>query len=372
MIQSSVCEGEKEYLQGQVVYRAFQNSGKRHLLLTGSRGTGKSVLYRFLGTVCLSGRIAGFESACSPERDRVYLTDPVNGRRAIIGRRVERDGKAGMETVPEGFLQEGMTLLEAVMDSPFEWAGIDEIGFLETSVPEYCEQLLRLMEKKRLLAVVRKQELPFLQALLGRKDAFVVDLDEPFGKMGCVIMASGLGKRFGGNKLLADFAGASLLERVLQATEGVFAKRVVVTRSEEVENFCRERGVEVIRHTLPYRSDTVRLGIQSMGQEITHCMFVPGDQPLLRRETVQTLALTAGRDTYHIYRLRFGESVGAPVIFPKGLFEELERLPEGKGGGYLADKYPEHVRYVGASCGEELEDVDTREDLERLLNICKE
>lgn len=358
---------EKEkYLKAGVVFRAFQSSGKRHLLLMGRRGAGKSVLLRCLGTAWVSGPVAGLLSCVSPARDAVYLLDPESGRRTLIGRRV-RTGAAGMEVVPEGFLREGITLLKAMEEAPGEWAMIDEIGFLETSVASYCEQLMKLMERKRLLAVVRKQELPFLQALLGRDDAFVADLDEPFGKTGCVIMASGLGKRFGGNKLLADFGGTPLLERTLCATEGMFAKRIVVTRNEALEAFCRERGVEVIRHSLPHRNDTVRLGIRSMGAEITHCMFVPGDQPLLRKETIRSLALCAVQEHCHICRLRYGDTIGAPVVFPRELFGELAGLPEGKGGGYLAGKYPERVRYVEASCKEELEDVDTPRDLEQLL-----
>lgn len=193
--------------------------------------------------------------------------------------------------------------------------------------------------------------------------------EEESNRIGCVIMASGLGKRFGGNKLLADFGGTPLIVRALEATEGVFARRIVVTRSEAVERLCLAAGVEAIRHTLPYRSDTVRLGIQSMGEEITHCMFVPGDQPLLRRETVQALTLSAIGDETHIFRTRCGGRAGAPVLFPKDLFRELAELPEGKGGGYLANRYPERVRYLEVAGEEELEDVDTVEDLERLLGI---
>ena len=40
--------------------------------------------------------------------------------------------------------------------------------------------------------------------------------------LGCVIMASGLGKRFGGNKLMADFDGQPLICRALTVTDGPF------------------------------------------------------------------------------------------------------------------------------------------------------
>lgn len=45
--------------------------------------------------------------------------------------------------------------------------------------------------------MARKQDLPFLNELRSRQDVFVVDLDRPFGHTGCVIMASGMGKRYG-------------------------------------------------------------------------------------------------------------------------------------------------------------------------------
>ena len=47
--------------------------------------------------------------------------------------------------------------------------------------------------------------------------------------IGCVVMASGMGRRFGGNKLTADFLGGPMIQRVLAATEGMFRRRIVVT-----------------------------------------------------------------------------------------------------------------------------------------------
>ena len=80
--------------------------------------------------------------------------------------------------------------------------------------------------------------------------------------VGCVIMASGLSRRFGTNKLLADFCGQPMLCRAFDATAtpGI-AARIVVTRSEEVQALCRAQGVPVLLHSLPGRNDTVRLGL---------------------------------------------------------------------------------------------------------------
>ena len=86
-----------------------------------------------------------------------------------------------------------------------------------------------------------------------------------FPQIGCVIMASGLGKRFGGNKLMADFNGKPMIQRALDLTEGLFCRRVVVTRHERIAGLCREQNVDVVLHDLPHRSDTVRLGLEALG-----------------------------------------------------------------------------------------------------------
>ena len=188
----------------------------------------------------------------------------------------------------------------------------------------------------------------------------------PEKALGCVIMASGLGKRFGGNKLMADFHGQPMIARALAATEALFARRVVVTRHADVAAFCREQEVEVVLHDQPYRSDTVRLGLEAVGDP-AGCLFCPGDQPLLRRETVAALVSAWETEPDAIWRTGFGGQPGAPILFPKWAFEELRTLPEGKGGSFLAKKYPERVRLLPVRDKYELMDVDTQESLQELL-----
>lgn len=277
-----------------------------------------------------------------------------------------------MRPVGEGFAQLGIPALErlAASESESEWVFLDEIGYLESVSPAYCEAIRRLFAAKRVAAVVRAQALPFLEEIKGHEDVHVIDLDAPFGQQGCVIMASGEGRRFGSNKLMADFGGEPMICRALAATEGIFASRVVVTRHRDVETLCRERGVPVILHDLPDRNDTVRLGIGYMGQEIVACMFLPADQPCLTRETVETMALSAAaRENTCILRAGFGEREGAPVIFPRRDFADLVALPKGKGGGAIMKRCPDRVRVIAAESEAELEDVDTREDLIRLLSL---
>ena len=188
---------------------------------------------------------------------------------------------------------------------------------------------------------------------------------------GCVLMASGLSTRFGSNKLLAQFDSQPLLCRAFAATDTPqLSARIVVTRSAQVQ---------ALLHALPGRNDTVRLGLSALlaqHPELTGCMFLPGDQPLLRRATVDQL-LTAFAQTQKetervIFRLGAPAGngpdplVGSPVLFSNGFFPELLTLPEGKGGSVLLHKYPTLVHTACIAQPEELADTDTPAALAQL------
>lgn len=192
-----------------------------------------------------------------------------------------------------------------------------------------------------------------------------------FPKIGCVIMASGLGKRFGSNKLMADFHGKPMIQRALVATDGLFARRVVVTRHEQVAALCREQHVEVVLHDLPHRNDTVRLGLETL-EDLDACMFLPGDQPLLRRETVGMLLESRKEHPDSIIRPVYEDTEGSPVLFPSWAFPELRNLPEGKGGGVVIKNHPHAVHHVSVADPFELSDADTPDTLETLKALPRE
>ena len=277
-----------------------------------------------------------------------------------------------------GFLGLGITSITRAIESASQWAVIDELGYLESSCPEFCDAVFRLFDKKQVIAVLRSQSTPFLDALRARNDVFVYDLDHPILPIGCVIMASGLGKRFGSNKLMADFNGKPMISRILSATDGaLFAARIVVTRSREVEAFCRERNIPVLLHAMPYRNHTVHLGLSALLKEypkLAGCMFALGDQPLLARETIEAMVITFSQccqtasPIFRLTAISEDDSIipGNPILFGKRYFEELLTLSDNHGGNVLLKKYPDVVRYFPAGNPLELADADTPAELEQL------
>lgn len=348
------------------IVKSFQNSGKKHFLLTGNRGIGKTTLFlKLREKLCDSKHclVPGITTYVVPQ-EKVMLRNDLTKEEDVIG--IFRNG--WMETVSKGFQVLGVkSVTEAMEDISSEWATIDEIGFLESKEECFKAAIRKMFDEKKVLGVIRKQDIDFLNELKNREDVYLIDMDDLRLHVGCVIMASGISKRFGENKLLVDFHGETLVERVLNLTEGnLFAKKIVVTRTKEVEELCKRRGIDVILHEFPGRGDAVRLGMEQM-MDMDGCMFCPCDQPFLARKSLNRMVgkFTYGEKT--IFQLGFEEKQGAPVLFSKDYFEELCKLPEKSGGSYVIKKYPEEVDVIQAESEEELLDMDTKEEYQRML-----
>lgn len=192
----------------------------------------------------------------------------------------------------------------------------------------------------------------------------------------CILMASGISKRFGSNKLLTDFAGQPLIQSALDTTAGYpFARRIVVTRHPEIAALCQAQGIEVVLHDKELRNEAIALGIAALAAPdqppLDGCCFCLSDQPLLSVESLTRLGHAFSENPESIHRLSFEDTPGNPVIFPRALFPELMTLPEKAGGGYLIKKNPGQVRFVPARNAYELMDIDTPDDLSELLLLRK-
>ena len=183
----------------------------------------------------------------------------------------------------------------------------------------------------------------------------------------CIIMASGLGNRFGENKLLYKIQDKPLLQYILDTTAKLpFTERIVVTRHQEIVELCESQNIKAIFHAEPYQSDTVRIALENLA-EFTGYLFCTGDQPFISESTLQKLCASFLEAPNFIHRTIFKNTPGNPVIFPAKFKGELLNLPQDCGGAYLAKKYPEQVRYIPVQDSLELYDIDTKEDLEKLF-----
>ena len=157
------------------VVSEYLKSKKRHLIITGSVGIGKSTLVEYLvgGQNVYGLRTQAVRQTRSDCPEKIIMEPWQKGNQWDIG--IPVSGRCA--PVVEGF-KKGCLLIFELMASKCEWVIIDEIGFMETEVQDYCDALLKLFQSKNVLAVMRKACLPFLDSLSSREDVYLADLDK--------------------------------------------------------------------------------------------------------------------------------------------------------------------------------------------------
>lgn len=194
-------------------------------------------------------------------------------------------------------------------------------------------------------------------------------------RLGCVVMACGEGTRFAaaggtGNKLLASLAGEPLIVCTLAP--------VPAERFEVVVSTCWSEVADVVRHARPdaqvvcpegeraTRRASARAGLAAGMERWDGCLFVPGDQPLVSSASFFALADAFAEDPARAYRLAWAGVPASPVLFPASCFGAFWTVPGDDGGRAVLRATGTEVACVEARAPEELLDVDTPADLERI------
>lgn len=157
----------------------YKLMNKKHIVITGSRGSGKTTLLRKLSYEIGDGVVLpGLMTWC--EREKAVFMSKVGSDETVVVGRFNPDSPPGtnrMHPVQDGFDIYGVDILSQLISDSSEWVTIDEIGYLENTCSKYLEKLCEVFDRKRVIAVVRKQETDYIRALLSRKDVKVIDLD---------------------------------------------------------------------------------------------------------------------------------------------------------------------------------------------------
>ena len=185
-------------------------------------------------------------------------------------------------------------------------------------------------------------------------------------RIGAVLLASGLGRRFGSNKLLTAVEGVPLYRRAMTTLAGAGLDRLAVCSPyPEVLEAGEELGF------LPlYNPDgaegisaSIRLGVSRM-RDMDGVLFSVCDQPFLTTNSIIRLKDTFQESENGICALSWGGKRGNPVLFPNHLLDELAALTGDTGGGTVIKRHPSRLVLVEAVSPKELADVDKPEDLD--------
>ena len=184
-------------------------------------------------------------------------------------------------------------------------------------------------------------------------------MPSPEPKTGVVLLAAGRAKRFGGDKLTADFRGHPLWEWAARIADNIdFDERVLVIGPNSpikgragwmpIENAVAEQGM----------GTSIAAGVRALS-DCDRVVVMLADMPLVSHPHIGRLFAAQG-----VAFTRYGDgTAGCPAIFPRSVFPLLQSLTGDRGARslHLAD-----AELIEPDCDRELADVDTACDLERL------
>jgi len=178
-----------------------------------------------------------------------------------------------------------------------------------------------------------------------------------------LILAAGLGTRFGGRKLLASIDGKPMLQHVLDLAAGAELAPVVVVLGDdgdELEASCVWRGEMRLRNRSPQEgiASSAKLGIRALRRlHAERVAVLMGDQPFLAPDQLRAILAAHGQ----IVVPRYAGVPGNPVVLDRSVWPLAVSLEGDRGFSQLFAQHANLVTYVDVS--ESNPDVDTEGDL---------
>ena len=190
-----------------------------------------------------------------------------------------------------------------------------------------------------------------------------------------VVLASGLARRFGANKLLEPFRGKPLLRWVVEAALRSRLSSVGVVLGHE-HNRVREALADLIGEQRLIitindsyqqgQSASVIAGLSVVPLSSAGAMFLVGDQPLLDFHVINRLISAFEASAGGICYPSCCGRRGNPVVFASRFFDALRQLRGDVGGSVVIEAHRDAVVPVIFDDELPFHDIDRRDDLRRL------
>lgn len=194
-----------------------------------------------------------------------------------------------------------------------------------------------------------------------------------------VVLAAGLSRRMGFQKLLLPFAGRTVIAHIvaqLQAAPLAAIHIVVGSEAARIAAALAGRPVTLIPNPDPEGGGmlgSVRCGLASLPPNISAALVAIGDQPALTAATVTQLLQAFDPDRPRILVPTHGGRRGHPLLIPAHLFHEIQIRYDDVGLRGLLQAHPASVLEIDFPNSAVLSDMDYPADYQRELNrlVCR-
>lgn len=190
-------------------------------------------------------------------------------------------------------------------------------------------------------------------------------------KISAILLGAGKSKRMGVDKLSLPLGRKTVLERSLDALLRSKVKEVIVVlggRTKRLRGCLEGLKVKVIINP-QYRkgmSTSIRRGLRAISPDSQGILIALGDQPFVKRRTIDALIDGFLRKKGGIVVPFFNGRKGHPVIFDRKYEKELMKLRGDAGGRTILEKYSYDVIEARTKSEGVVKDLDTWKEYEKL------
>ncbi len=193
-----------------------------------------------------------------------------------------------------------------------------------------------------------------------------------------VVLAAGLSRRMGVQKLLLPFGGKTVIAHIVDQILASDVEEVCVVVGHEGERVRRElpdRPVSVVTNP-DYKSgmlSSARCGLAALGQECQAVLVALGDQPSITSRLIDRMVRSFEATEKQILVPFCNGRRGHPVLFSQVYRDEILTHYDDVGLRGLLHAHPDDVFELSVSTSSVLSDMDCPEDYRReLASIEKE
>ena len=197
--------------------------------------------------------------------------------------------------------------------------------------------------------------------------------------MDAIVLAAGLSRRMGSkNKLLLSFQGKTIIEttvsNILKADIGAVIV-VVGHEANEVKNILNKsfENIKIVENPDFEQGMTtsIKAGIRA-AQNTEGYMICLSDMVLIEPDEYRFLATQffefLKKDKQTIVQPTFENQRGNPVIFSNFYQKDILETTDTEGCRSVVQKYKKHVKLVEMPTNHILQDVDNKENYEKLVS----
>ena len=191
-----------------------------------------------------------------------------------------------------------------------------------------------------------------------------------------VVLAAGLSRRMGTNKLMLPFGESTVLSHIVSVLQACPLDEIVVVTGHEHEKVEEMLGRYVGRHPHDDPSglrfvynpnyatggmlSSIQVGLATMRSNCEAALIVLGDQPHIERRIVNQVIAARKPDTVVIPS--FNGRGGHPILIDRAYWPEVLTLPPSANLREVLRAHAGDVRYIVVDTETVLRDVDTPED----------